>query len=99
MDELLEPDRSEADVPSARGQAPAFPAAGGSLIHTTSLRGDIVFRPRSKAERGRGKTSISSPRSGAGRLCHLLATVENGIGASKPQEFSPQPPTFRLVTG
>ena len=45
MDELLEPDRSEADVPSARGQAPAFPAAGGSLIHTTSLCGDIVFRP------------------------------------------------------
>ena len=32
-------------------------------------------------------------------LCHLLATVENGIVASKPQEFSPQPPTIRLVTG
>jgi hypothetical protein len=24
-------------------------------------------------------------------LCHLLATVENGIVASKPQEFRPQP--------
>jgi hypothetical protein len=32
-------------------------------------------------------------------LCHLLATVENGIVASKPQEFRPQPPTVRLVTG
>jgi hypothetical protein len=25
--------------------------------------------------------------------------VENGIVASKPQEFRPQPPTIRLVTG
>jgi len=33
------------------------------------------------------------------RVCHLLATVENGIVASKPQEFRPQPPTIRLVTG
>ena len=32
-------------------------------------------------------------------LCHLFATVENGIVASKPQEFRPQPPTIRLVTG
>jgi hypothetical protein len=32
-------------------------------------------------------------------LCHLLATVENGIVASKPQESRPQPPTIRLITG
>jgi hypothetical protein len=32
-------------------------------------------------------------------LCHLLATVENGTVASKPQEFRPQPSTIRLVTG
>ena len=32
-------------------------------------------------------------------FCHLLATVENGTVASKPQEFRPQPSTIRLVTG
>jgi hypothetical protein len=32
-------------------------------------------------------------------LCHLLATVENAIVASKPQESRPKPPTIRLVTG
>jgi hypothetical protein len=30
-------------------------------------------------------------------LCHLLATVENGIVASKPRQFRPQAPTIRLV--
>ena len=51
------------------------------------------------------KARISSPGMG-GRvalldpsLCHLFATVENGIVASKSQEFRPQPPTIRLVTG
>lgn len=33
------------------------------------------------------------------RLCHLLATVENGIVASKPQGFGPSAAYNPIVTG
>jgi hypothetical protein len=55
-----------------------------------------AFNPFSTSRRGEFFERESSHDAS---FCHLLAPVENGIVAAKPQEFRPQPPTIRLVTG
>lgn len=72
------------------GKADRRVLGGEHVANTVALL--LTLRSQQRNRRGH-KVSAISPC-----LCHLLATVENGLVASRPQDSSLQPPTIRLVT-